>query len=116
MKTKLTNTDSTFQSTTKPTNFVRAGVLASSLLASLMIASPASAASPCKGLDNSACSTNASCGWVDSYQRKDGRAVKAFCRTKSGAKRSSAKKAQASSSAPNSAPKKLQKTVAKNGG
>ncbi len=106
MKTNLNNT------TSKSTRFVRVGVLASSLLASLVIANPVSAASACKGLDNSACSASASCGWVDSYQRKDGRTVKAFCRTKSVAKRSSAKKPQASSSAA----KKSQKSVAKNGG
>ena len=38
-------------------------------------------ASECKGLDNESCSANAACGWVDSYVRKDGREVNAFCRT-----------------------------------
>lgn len=108
MKTKLNNTASTFKST----SFVRVGVLTSSLFASLMIASSASAASACKGLENSACSENSACGWVNSYQRKDGRTVKAFCRTKSGAKRSGAKSAQASSKAA----KQSKKSVAKNGG
>ncbi len=112
MKTNLNNTTFSSKSTAKSTRFVRVGVLASSLLASLVISSPVSAASACKGLDSSACSASASCGWVDSYQRKDGRTVKAFCRTKSGAKRSSANKPQASSSAT----KRSQNSVAKNGG
>ena len=44
--------------------------------------SGASIASSCKGLENNACSSNASCSWVESYERKDGRKVSAFCRTK----------------------------------
>ena len=53
------------------------------LAASLGLANGSvSAASQCKGLDNAACGAQASCGWVDGYKRKDGRAVKSFCRTK----------------------------------
>lgn len=45
-----------------------------------------SAASQCKGLDNSACNLNAACGWINGYERKDGRVVKSFCRSKPKAK------------------------------
>ena len=38
-------------------------------------------ANECKGAENEACVANESCGWVESYTRKDGREVKAFCRT-----------------------------------
>lgn len=105
MKSKLINTQSTAGSTVNSTRFIKVGVLASSLLASLIIASSAPAASACKGLDNSACSASISCGWVESYQRKDGRTVKAFCRTNSGAKKAQASKVT----------KQAQKSVAKNG-
>lgn len=55
----------------------------------------AMAASQCKGLDNSACDSNAACGWVNAYERKDGRKVNGFCRTKSkgGAKKKVEQKA-----------------------
>lgn len=59
------------------------GLLALSLLGLSSIGSAAVAASQCKGLDNTACVASADCGWVESYQRKDGRDVKAFCRTSS---------------------------------
>lgn len=53
------------------------------LLASMTLASaPVNAASQCKGLDNAACNAEAACGWVEGYQRKDGKQVSAFCRTK----------------------------------
>ena len=71
---------------------VRSSIIALSLIGSLLVSGPATAASACKGLDNSACSNNSSCGWIEGYQRKDGRSVKSFCRTKSGAKKSGAKK------------------------
>lgn len=45
-----------------------------------------SKASPCKGLAQDACTANAECSWVSATKRKDGREVKAYCRTK--AKRS----------------------------
>lgn len=41
-----------------------------------------SAASACKGLETAECGARNSCSWVNSYQRKDGRSVKGFCRTK----------------------------------
>lgn len=84
---KTTNTQTKTNSA-----IVRSSLIALSLIGSLLVSGPATAASACKGLDNSACSNNSSCGWVEGYQRKDGRSVKSFCRTKSGAKKSSAKK------------------------
>lgn len=57
-------------------------VLASAVVVATMSFSVNSlAASDCKGLQNSACDANASCRWVDGYQRKDNRKVKAFCRS-----------------------------------
>lgn len=44
------------------------------------------AANDCKGLESSACETNASCRWVKGYQRKDNRKVNAFCRSYSAKK------------------------------
>ena len=58
--------------------FVNSLVIVSAILLSSV---SVQAASQCKGLDNSACDANAACGWVDSYVRKDGREVSAFCRT-----------------------------------
>jgi len=56
-----------------------------SLCASLIMLAGVSlsvqAKSECKGLDAEACELNASCGLVGGYVRKDGREVKAFCRT-----------------------------------
>jgi hypothetical protein len=60
-------------------NLSRVGLMTVALLSSGHVA----AASQCKGLDTKACGANASCGWVQSYERKDGRTVNAFCRTKS---------------------------------
>jgi hypothetical protein len=37
----------------------------------------------CKGQLQSQCEGSQSCSWVDGYERKDGRSVKGFCRTKS---------------------------------
>lgn len=51
------------------------------LVASLLVAAPmAGAASQCKSLSQDACAANASCTWVDSYTRKDGREIQAYCR------------------------------------
>ncbi len=50
--------------------------------ASAISLSPSFAASACKGLEQSECVESTSCGWVNSYTRKDGRTVNAFCRTK----------------------------------
>jgi len=54
----------------------------------------ASAASACKGLENSACNASSNCNWVAGYERKDGRTVKPFCRTKPSAKKASVKNGQ----------------------
>ena len=62
-------------------------IVSSALAIGLALSSPVSAASQCKGLDSNACSTSASCSWVEGYERKDGRKVNAFCRAK--AKRTS---------------------------
>lgn len=70
---------------------VRTSLITLGLFASLLASGTATAASACKGLENSACNSNSSCGWVGTYQRKDGRTVKSFCRTKSGAKKSAKK-------------------------
>jgi hypothetical protein len=77
--------------------FARSSLIALSLIGSLLVSVPVAAASACKGLDNSACSSKSSCGWVDGYQRKDGRSVKSFCRTKSVAKKSASKKSTSKS-------------------
>jgi len=74
MKTNLNHTNAT-------ATIVRTGVVAAGLIGAMIIASPATAASACKGLENSACAANASCGWVNGYERKDGRTVKPFCRS-----------------------------------
>jgi len=39
-------------------------------------------ASVCKGLEQKACSAKSECGWIAATKRKDGKQVKAYCRTK----------------------------------
>jgi hypothetical protein len=39
-------------------------------------------ASVCKGLEQKACSAKTECGWIAATKRKDGKQVKAYCRTK----------------------------------
>jgi len=73
------------------TTALRASLITISLIGSMLVAGPATAASACKGLDNSSCDANASCGWVEGYERKDGRTVKSFCRTKAVKKLASGK-------------------------
>lgn len=65
------------------TFFLIKGIAFASLMGLSSIIGVAGAASQCKGLDNNACTAAETCGWVESYQRKDGREVKAFCRTSS---------------------------------
>lgn len=65
---------------------LRKSIIALSLIGLIMVAAPVTAANVCKGLDTSACNKSSSCGWVEGYQRKDGRSVKSFCRTNSRAK------------------------------
>ena len=50
------------------------------LVASTTLFSNAQASS-CKSLDQQACSAEATCKWIGSYQRSDGRTVKAYCRS-----------------------------------
>lgn len=51
-----------------------------SVLALMVSASAANAASQCKGLSETACAADSSCRWVAGYVRKDGREVAAYCR------------------------------------
>ncbi len=44
----------------------------------------ASAASPCKGMEQSACVADGACIWIDGYTRKDGRTVASHCKLKGG--------------------------------
>jgi hypothetical protein len=62
--------------------FLRTVGLTSILAIGIVSSGQVNAASQCKGLDNAACDTAAACGWVDGYERKDGRKVSAFCRSK----------------------------------
>lgn len=78
-----------FQNNTKTHRALRTVSIASLLAMGLALSGQANAASDCKGLERGACDAAAACGWVNSYERKDGRTVKAFCRTK--AKRVAAK-------------------------
>lgn len=36
----------------------------------------------CKGMENAQCASSEDCSWVQAYERKDGRTVSAFCRSK----------------------------------
>ena len=42
----------------------------------------AKSASACQGLEEKACGAKTECGWVHATKRKDGKEVKAYCRTK----------------------------------
>ena len=104
------NTNSIENKTTATQNkttskIFRTSLMAASLLGLLLVAGPTSAASACKGLANSACSNSASCGWVEGYQRKDGRSVKSFCRAKPASNKAVSKKP---------AKKRVKSTVASN--
>ena len=59
-------------------------VLFASLLTLMSVASQAQTTTPsqCKGLANGDCASNNACSWVEGYERKDGREVSAFCRSK----------------------------------
>jgi hypothetical protein len=46
----------------------------------VVVGSTANAASQCKGLSAAACAADSDCRWVESYVRKDGREVSAYCR------------------------------------
>jgi len=51
-------------------------------LSAFLAASGPASANSCKTLDQSSCSSNAACSWIDGYKRSDGREVKAYCRSK----------------------------------
>lgn len=53
------------------------------LSGALLLPGAAAAASLCKGMQQDACTADAQCLWVDSYTRKDGRAVASHCKTRS---------------------------------
>jgi len=53
------------------------------------------AASECKGLEQTACSSNPACTWASGYVRKDGKEVAAYCKVKGAAKDAGADKASA---------------------
>lgn len=47
-----------------------------------IISQPTSAEVICKGLDTEMCELHDHCRWVNGYERKDGRTVTGYCRTK----------------------------------
>jgi hypothetical protein len=51
------------------------------LLAAILPLSAEALSSQCKTLTQPDCLASASCTWVDSYKRSDGRKVAAYCRT-----------------------------------
>ena len=57
------------------------GALATAL-ALMLGAVSVQAESACKGLEKGKCGNKASCTWVDSFTRKDGVKVAAYCRAK----------------------------------
>ncbi|AFL72307.1 hypothetical protein [Thiocystis violascens] len=54
--------------------------LFSSLLIAPLAWQPANAASACKGMEQTACETNAECRWQAGYTRKDNVQVASHCR------------------------------------
>ena len=54
--------------------------------ATVLAAQPSGATDPkvCKGSIEKVCEANSDCSWVKPYTRKDGKAVKGFCRNKPG--------------------------------
>jgi hypothetical protein len=75
-------------------------------LSALLVSSPLSAASKCKGLSEKACDKSDSCAWVGEFKRKDGAKVKAYCRAKP-------KKSSLSATAKKNSTKKSAKTKTK---
>ncbi len=45
---------------------------------------PAFAASPCKGLSKTKCSSKPTCSWVEAYKTKSGTRVNSYCRARPG--------------------------------
>ncbi len=67
------------------TKLVRNSLVIGTILTSAAFSGQTSA-STCKGLEAKACGAEASCTWIQGYERKDGRQVKSFCRAKPQAK------------------------------
>jgi hypothetical protein len=67
-------------------NFLKGNNLRHSISAIVMVLAVSLNASAvgaeCKGQAATLCENDQSCSWVNAYQRKDGRAVKGFCRVK----------------------------------
>ena len=76
------STSNSIRNTPSKAALVRSFLLTASM-AGVIHSGSVSAAGACKGLENEACNSNASCSWVEGYERKDGRKVKSFCRSKS---------------------------------
>ena len=66
----------------KINSFFNRAAMSAMLVFSLMIQTSNGLANQCKGLDSGDCEAAAACSWVQGYERKDGRKVSAFCRTK----------------------------------
>lgn len=52
------------------------------IISGMLLTTPTLAASSCKGMIESDCAGTASCRWIDSYTRKDGITINAYCRSK----------------------------------
>jgi len=101
--TTLPSSSSAYVNKSVSRNKLFVNISSALILATAALATPTHAASQCKGLAADACGQNAACGWVEGYERKDGRTVKSFCRTsragistKAASKSSAKKNAKAS--------------------
>lgn len=87
------------------------GFLVALVSAAMLLVAPTSFAADCKGKSKSACSSNDSCSWVNSYKTKKGNSVKAFCRAKPGKGKKTAKKSSSAKSAKASTDAKRSQTT-----
>lgn len=67
------------------------GAVALGFAATFANAQTVKPASPCKGLEQKACTAKTECSWVRATSRKDGRKVRAYCRLKSNRSASTSK-------------------------
>lgn len=51
------------------------------IISAVMLSVPSFAANSCKGMVQSDCKAETSCRWIDSYTRKDGKTINAYCRS-----------------------------------
>jgi hypothetical protein len=65
---------------TRSSGIIRGCMLSTAVMLAALTGQ-ASAASPCKGLDESACVGSGDCRWQAGYTRKDGIEVKSHCRS-----------------------------------